>query len=752
MPYMIVERDSQFCVYKHDADNKPVGESLGCHPTRKEAEDQMSALYIHADKSSALKAVGDWELEVLAVPFGGPNNGKDSVGEYFSERTNIHLENFSNPLVTYYHGYDSKGKPQGDPVSPGKVKPDSWEKRKDGWWVRVVLDKASEYAKQIWEGAKQGLARASSGSINHLVRKAKDGEILNWGIAELAVFDTLEGKEPSNNFAVALPVMKSRYDLAGITMPDLPDNDGSPDDAKGAKQRAKSGNADDPDTNTQGVINMDEKELQQLVASTAAEAVKSAMETRDKAESDAKAAAEAQQKVIDEALKKQKDELEAEFAKKNRPAMGDGFPHITEFGEITKFDNLGPDDIGYMIGVLGSAKRSGLSQHGATEAALKALAIRTIDSKDDDKYGALKASLKHIGIPLDAAKANDINYSTYSGYGDQWVPTMYSTRLWDKIRLGTPVVGNVPTVVVPQGFESITIPVMGASATFYKVAQATAMAANPGDLTKTFTVSKPTTPTNQTLSVSKLGAATTYTGELEEDSMIPWASTMRADTEEEGKEIMESLVIDGDTETTQYLNINDVGATPSSTDYFLIMDGFRKLALVTNTANARSAGALTVEDFLETLKLLGLGGKNAVQRDKVAFIIDLWTSYKVLELSEIKTKDSFSAPTLENGELTSIWGHKVIASANMHRTNTDTTYGLKAQSNGYIDRTTAADNVCGAILGVRWDQWQLGIKRNWLFETQRFPRADATEITASTRVGMVYRDTEASAISYGVIV
>lgn len=47
MPYGVYEKgpeDKPYCVYKHDADGKPVGESLGCHPTRKKAERQIRAI------------------------------------------------------------------------------------------------------------------------------------------------------------------------------------------------------------------------------------------------------------------------------------------------------------------------------------------------------------------------------------------------------------------------------------------------------------------------------------------------------------------------------------------------------------------------------------------------------------------------------------------------------------------------------------------------------------------------------------
>ena len=63
---------------------------------------------------------------------------------------------------------------------------------------------------------------------------------------------------------------------------------------------------------------------------------------------------------------------------------------------------------------------------------------------------------------------------------------------------------------------------------------------------------------------------------------------------------------------------------------------------------------------------------------------------------------------------------------------------------------TASANTTGSILAVRFDQWRMGYKRNWTFEVQRDAISDSTVIVGMMRVGLVYRDTEASAISYGV--
>lgn len=65
MPWIIVKKKSEWCVYKKDADGKPTGKTKGCHPSRKEANDQMAAL--HANVMEAELAFEDVRDRVRAA-------------------------------------------------------------------------------------------------------------------------------------------------------------------------------------------------------------------------------------------------------------------------------------------------------------------------------------------------------------------------------------------------------------------------------------------------------------------------------------------------------------------------------------------------------------------------------------------------------------------------------------------------------------------------------------------------------------
>jgi len=691
---------------------------------------------------------GDWEIEILGVPFGSPSD-RDSDGEFFTAQTKLHLDKFPTPPLVFFHGYNEQKQPDAQPIYVGKTT--GYEVRKDGVWFRGVLDKAVAQAKAVWDAAQQGMARASSGSIAHLVRKAANGQLLEWPLAELSVFDTFNGKNPANRRAVVTPVMKMVYEQAGLSLP--VDIEGESSETDGVEVSDGLLGSDVAANSQQQTISsvknkeniMNPEDVQKLVNDAL------------KAERDRVAAEEAQKKAQEEevslavkaALVEKDKELaaaKAEAAEARRLPGGVEAAHVAKFGNVAKYDNLDATDAAVLAGIMSAAKMANRSV-GVSEDLRKYLAIQLAEMTDTERqFVASKSAMKMAGMPM---KANELNQSTLANYGDEWIGVTYSSQLWDKIRLAAPIAAKIPTVQIPQGSESVVLPLNGTAPTFYKVAQASAQDSNPGRVTPTITTSKKGTA-NKTLTVSKLGAAINYTGELEEDSLIPWVSELRRDLTLEAAEILEHIIIDGDTATGATTNINSIGGTPAGNEAYLLFDGFRKLALVTNTANSRSAGTLTVEDYLETLKLLGLAGRNAAQRDSVDFIIDMWSHWKSLELAEVKTRDVFVSPTIENGYLVNLYGHNVITSSNMHRANQDATYGLKANTSGKVDLNTAANNTTGSILAVRWDQWRLGYKRQMTFEVQRDAISDSTDIVVMMRVGMVNRDNEAASISYNV--
>lgn len=726
---------------------KPTGKCLW-----EAGEDYQDCILVNPDEDVRqpifeIKAVTDdpddeMVLDVLAAPFYGPKDGKDLQGEYFSPKTKFYLEAFKSPLIVYYHGFDANKKRMWMPEIVGKTKK-VWQDAK-GVWVRVVLEKGKSLSEKIWNAAKKGLAVASSGTVSHLKRLAKDGEILSWPLAEVSIWDGDKHRPQANAYAVAMPVMKAHFELAGMGFPELPDAE---DDAKGEgnSQSAPQGMKDGADTKNQ--TKKSSKTEEEMTPEEILALIKKAIAENDSAKAEALKAQLAEQEKIDAAIKANDEKWEKKIAEGQRLSFNGQAPYQAKFADTWKFDNYSPAEMALTIDVLKSANKS------ASPALLKSLALKCVTMQGSEEASYIKGAMKASGLePTEEAvkAATDPAYTGLSSYGAEWIGTAYAMQIWEKIRAARQVVPRIPTVVIPDGYSSEYFPLEGTDPTWYKVAEVTAADSTMKVPAATITNSQMGTGQKQ-ITVGKAGARAMYSGELTEDSLLPYTSQLQVQLYESGGEMLEHMVIDGDTETTGSTNINDIGngSTQTATNLHLVMDGFRKLALVTNTANSRSAsGGLTVDDFIETLWLLGTAGMAVADPTKCAFIVDPNVWKAASKLAEVLTKDVYSAATLENGWLKQMGGVGVIPSWFMHYKST--TNPRKANTAGKVDQTSQANNTTGAILAVRFDQWKLGYKRRLTMETTRIANADTWEIVAMMRVGLAYRDTEAAAISYNV--
>jgi HK97 family phage major capsid protein len=661
--------------------------------------------------TGAVKALGNGKVGGYLVQFSSAND-PDLSGEYFTANTDFDVEDGAATAVYYHHGLDKTIKAR--KLGTGTIKKDAI-----GMWVEAQLSLRDEYEKHIYKLAEQGKLGWSSGTAVHLAEYKPAGkatEIIRWPLG----LDASLTPTPAEPRTRVLPLKSYDPPQATLTGPE------------GQRSEASA----DATTST-GIKTMDENDIKRMVAEATAAAIKA-----DREATAAAAQAEADEKArTDAAVKAALDAAAKEWAAGNRLADTGGVEVGTplKFSEVTKFDGLDAGDVATVIGVLDAHQRHGGRR--PSEAAYKALALKLDESKTQTGE-SFRHALKSWGI-----KANEVQYSTLASFGDEWVSVAYSNAIWESIRQNTFVLDLIQQREVPQGAESVILPLEGADPTWYKVPQTTAINATTGRPDATVPSSRMGT-SNATLTVSKMGARVLFSGELEEDSIIPFAAQLRRQLSTSGAEMLEHAIIDGDTDATATTNINDIGGTPAATDLFLLMDGFRKLPLITNTANSRAGGTLTSGDFLATVKLLGASGLNSVDIAKVVLISDINTHWTSLELADVKSRDVFAAATIETGKLTGIYGYRHYVSPWMHYMSAT----RRANTAGKVDQDTTANNTTGSILAIRPDQWIFGWKRRMTMETQRFPDADTTQIVALARVGLKYRDTEAAAISYGLTV
>ncbi len=673
----------------------------------------------------AVKAAGDWQLDVLGIPYGSSAN-LDTDGQYFDAATALHEDKFPLPPAVYYHGFGPDKTPMGTPEYIGKTVK-RWRDTA-GEWFRVVLDKGNQYAQRVWDAAQKGVSRASSGSIVHLVRYDQGGHIREWPVVELSIFDAVEGRNPANRYAVAVPVAKAIYKAAGLDLPDFTpeaEPEAGPPAAAAVREDSKKTES------TTGGIDVELTEVQKMVSESIAAALKADREAT-LAAAQFKADQEA---AIAAAIKAERATWEAAAAEANR-LPGGASARVRRYS--TKFDNLTPAEHALVLGIL-LAPGKGVKPLPSDEA-IMSLALKVESEAVRDKgSAAVWGAMKMAGL-----KADEINRSTLASYGDEWIGILYSRQLWESIRAECWVLNALEPYSdqVPDGFESDIVPLESTDPTWYKVSQAADDSSGRPDVT--ITSSKVTTA-QKAITLAKMGCRVEYTGDLQEDSLINFAANAMRQMKQAGLEQFEHAIIDGDTETASSTNINSIGGAISATATYMLVNGFRKLALVTNTANSRSGGALGDDDFLETVKLMGTVGINA-DISKCQFILDYPTYWKALQLANVKTKDVWNNATLESGQLRGIWGYPLKPSAFMHYKSAV----RMANTAGKVDQTVVANNVCGSILAVRWDQWRLKWKRRMTLETDRWPESDTNQIVAMVRWGLGYRDTEAAAVTYGI--
>ncbi len=161
-----------------------------------------------------VKAVGDFILDVLGIPFYGPMDGRDAHGEFFDDETELLIDELHDYPVVHYHSMEEE---DGLPDIIGKARYNSKDER--GVWFRVTLDKTKKISRELFQAAHDNVLRASTGAVGSLTRvNEATGAITFWPIGELSLMDARTHR-PANMYAVALPASKATWKAAGLTPP-----------------------------------------------------------------------------------------------------------------------------------------------------------------------------------------------------------------------------------------------------------------------------------------------------------------------------------------------------------------------------------------------------------------------------------------------------------------------------------------------------------------------------------------------------
>lgn len=335
-----------------------------------------------------------------------------------------------------------------------------------------------------------------------------------------------------------------------------------------------------------------------------------------------------------------------------------------------------------------------------------------------------------------AVKGDEVMHSDYSGYGDQWVPTLMNAALWRTIRLNTVVLPQIAQFDMPS--NPYLYPKESTDPTFYLLAETEDLS----QLVPTGYIdidSKMGTAV-ATFTASKMGGISFWSEELEEDAIVAIEPAFRDQYGVAMAHDIDKILLSGDL-TTANTNVFDNGSA-NTTASNLVLDGFRHEALITTTADGRDGGALTIDDFGATRALMGTAGKLGIRASDLLLFSDPAVWHKAMLLGEVLTVDKFGPlATVVSGQLASVFDVPYLVSED---------YGL-TDSSGMIHHTTG-NNTVGSFFFVNKRSPKIGWRRRPRIRVIPIPLSEAVAIMATARLDMQFFQAGCVGLSYNLTV
>lgn len=318
-----------------------------------------------------------------------------------------------------------------------------------------------------------------------------------------------------------------------------------------------------------------------------------------------------------------------------------------------------------------------------------------------------------------AQKAMD---SAESGYGSQLIGAGYVGELWEAARRESRVQALIESFEMTNPTEYLPVEVDIPEMLF--VSESTA--SDSSNYTTVKTGSQ-----RVQVDAKKFVIHQMWSGELEEDSIIPFVPFLRRQATLSLAHYGDSLCLNGDTTNAGTGNINLDDADPADTKHYLAFDGIRHVTLVDNVNNQKdAAGSLTYEllkgqpgRMIDSSRLVDWG--HPADPSDLVYVLEPVTADQAALLEEVITVDKFgSQATVLTGQLARIGPHALIVSMAMSQTEAD----------GKVS-TTGTNNVKGASLCFNRRGFKVGWRRRVRVEAERLPATDQTRIVYSLRMG-----------------
>lgn len=311
-----------------------------------------------------------------------------------------------------------------------------------------------------------------------------------------------------------------------------------------------------------------------------------------------------------------------------------------------------------------------------------------------------------------------------SGYGSQLIGAQYVGELWDGARQTAVVMPLIqefemtaPTAYLPVGAGLPVMSFVGESTTY-----------NASNYSTTKTGSN-----RVSTSAKKFVIHQMWSGEMGEDSIIPFVPFLRRQVMNSLAYYGDALLLNGDDTNAGSGNINLYDADPGDTLYYLAFDGIRHAPLIDySTAATDHSSAAPSWSALYKLRSLMIDrtyfmdwGHPVNPADLVYVVQPEMGDKMVQELDECITVDKYgNAAAVVTGEITKIGRNPVVTTIAMARTETS----------GFVINSPSGTTYGSALLFNR-NGFVLGWRRRIKMETERLIATDQQRIVYSMRVG-----------------
>jgi HK97 family phage major capsid protein len=361
------------------------------------------------------------------------------------------------------------------------------------------------------------------------------------------------------------------------------------------------------------------------------------------------------------------------------------------------------------------------------EKATKDPDLINLQEKSDEVYIMSKylhthpKNLKSYSELQQAVKAVQAGGS--AGTGVEWIPTGFSARLWEKVRLELKVGSLFEEIPMPA--NPFKCPVLLGDMTAYLVPES---ASDEVVTTATIPPSQPLSA-NITLTAKKIAARVRVSDEATEDSLIPMMTVLKDNIAKAVGYGIETALINGDTATTHM----DADVT-NAKDARKSWDGLRKLS---PSSTARIDISTYNEAALRSLrKAMGVYGVNP---QNIAWIMGISGYLQTLGLPGVMTMEKYGPnATILTGELAKFDGAPIIVSEAIRQ---------DLNATGVYDGTTKTKTI---ILCVHRSAFLRGLRRGFTIQQGQDIENGQGILVASVRVAFnnVYATT-ANAVATG---